>query len=184
MGGNETSVTHFESNLSVSNGGLLLALPALLNNGLLHKIEGHFSIEGAHYYRMDQLVLVICLLILGRVKNFDQIKNEPVGEWGKIMGLDRIPVAKTIRLRLGDFCKDPAKVTEWASSLSQLWLENNPDDAGCLYIDGHMRLYHGNQTKLPRHFVSRQQHTALRWYVGTIEREGDPSSIERNLWAD
>ncbi|MBU1564334.1 MAG: hypothetical protein KJ630_01745 [Proteobacteria bacterium] len=28
---------------------------------------------------------------------------------------------------------------------------------GCLYIDGHVRVYNGHQTKLPRHYVSRQK---------------------------
>jgi hypothetical protein len=36
-------------------------------------------------------------------------------------------------------------------------MENAPDLAGTLYIDGHVRVYHGHQTALPRHYVARQK---------------------------
>jgi len=32
-----------------------------------------------------------------------------------------------------------------------------PEHAGILYIDGHVRVYNGHQTKLPRHYVARQK---------------------------
>ena len=32
-----------------------------------------------------------------------------------------------------------------------------PEQAGVLYIDGHVRLYNGRQTQLPRHYVARQR---------------------------
>jgi homospermidine synthase len=31
-----------------------------------------------------------------------------------------------------------------------------PEQAGILYIDGLVRVYHGGQTRLPRHHVARQ----------------------------
>jgi hypothetical protein len=36
-------------------------------------------------------------------------------------------------------------------------MEADPDAAGTLYVDGHVRVYHGKQTKLPRRYVSRQR---------------------------
>jgi hypothetical protein len=36
-------------------------------------------------------------------------------------------------------------------------MEATPDSAGVLYIDGHVRVYHGDQTKLPRHYVTREK---------------------------
>jgi prepilin-type processing-associated H-X9-DG protein len=32
-----------------------------------------------------------------------------------------------------------------------------PESAGVLYVDGHVRVYHGHKTKLPRHYVARQR---------------------------
>ena len=37
------------------------------------------------------------------------------------------------------------------------WMELAPEQAGVLYIDGHVRVYNGNQTQLPRHHVARQK---------------------------
>jgi hypothetical protein len=36
-------------------------------------------------------------------------------------------------------------------------MEAAPEQAGTLYIDGHVRVYNGHQTKLPRHYVARQK---------------------------
>jgi prepilin-type processing-associated H-X9-DG protein len=41
--------------------------------------------------------------------------------------------------------------------LSHDWLEAAPELAGALYVDGHVRLYHGDQTALPKRYVSRQR---------------------------
>ena len=32
-----------------------------------------------------------------------------------------------------------------------------PEQAGTLYVDGHVRVYNGDQTELPRHYVARQR---------------------------
>ncbi len=32
-----------------------------------------------------------------------------------------------------------------------------PEQAGVLYIDGHVRVYNGSQTPWPRHYVARQR---------------------------
>lgn len=36
-------------------------------------------------------------------------------------------------------------------------MKADPANAGILYVDGHTRVYHGSQTKLPRHHVARQR---------------------------
>ena len=36
-------------------------------------------------------------------------------------------------------------------------MEDGPELAGALSVDGHVRLYHGGQTKLPKRYVSRQR---------------------------
>jgi hypothetical protein len=36
-------------------------------------------------------------------------------------------------------------------------MENAPDAAGTLYIDGHVRVYHGHLTKLPKRPISRDK---------------------------
>ncbi len=36
-------------------------------------------------------------------------------------------------------------------------MEEYPEMAGILYVDGHVRVYSGNKTSLPKRYVSRQK---------------------------
>ena len=45
----------------------------------------------------------------------------------------------------------------WMNALSKTWMEHDPDEAGYLYVDAHIRVYHGHQANLPRRFVSRER---------------------------
>ena len=38
-----------------------------------------------------------------------------------------------------------------------MWINASPQEASILYVDGHVRVYNGQQTKLPRHYVARQR---------------------------
>lgn len=33
----------------------------------------------------------------------------------------------------------------------------SPEAAAVLYVDGHVRVYHGAQTRLPKHYVARER---------------------------
>lgn len=81
--------------------------------------------------------------------------SEPA-ELGKVIGLDRIPEVKTLRRKV-EWISQQGKVGEWSRELGKSWLEDGPDLAGILYIDGHVRVYNGKKTKLPKRFVSRQK---------------------------
>jgi hypothetical protein len=41
--------------------------------------------------------------------------------------------------------------------MCRYWMASAPEQAGVLYIDGHVRVYNGQQTQLPRHHVARQK---------------------------
>jgi len=56
-----------------------------------------------------------------------------------------------------DYLAEQNKSDEFSSLLSKQWLEESKYAAGILYVDGHMRIYNGSQTKLPKHFISRQR---------------------------
>ncbi len=46
---------------------------------------------------------------------------------------------------------------------------------GFLYVDGHVRVYHGAQTELPRHYVARQRlclRATTDYWIN--DRAGDP----------
>jgi hypothetical protein len=140
---------------SVAQGGVLWALPALLANGLLRHAHTCFRLPKG-FYSLIQVFLLLGYMALARIKTIEQLQYHPAGEWGKLLGLDRIPEVRTLREKVKVLAQ-PEAVCEWGQTLSQEWMEQEPEAAGFLYVDGHVRVYHGAQTKLPRRYVARQR---------------------------
>jgi hypothetical protein len=136
--------------------GVLCALPALLALGLLRHSRTHFTLPPG-YYPLESIFLTMAFTALGRMASLEALRYQPPGEWGKILGLDRLPEVKTLRGKLAELSADAAKVHQWSSALAKEWMEAEPDCAGTLYIDGHVRVYHGTLTQLPRRYVARQK---------------------------
>ena len=145
----------FQRSLDVANGGVLFALPALLACGLLRHTGKHFSLPPG-YYRLDSIFVLLALMALARLKHIESLRYCAPGEWGKLLGLDRVPEVRTSRekFKLLSRAEQP---TKWSADLCRDWMEAAPDEASMLYVDGHIRVYYGNQTKLPPHYVSRQR---------------------------
>ncbi len=147
--------TRFETCRDVSFGSVLCALPALTQNGLFEHLAQCFpSLSG--YYTTVQVVILLAYMALCRIKTVERLQYESPGELGKLLGLDRVPEVRCLRHKLTALSQGNAP-ERWAGLLSRDWLEGDPDLAGTLYVDGHVRLYHGHQTALPRRYVSRQR---------------------------
>jgi transposase len=146
--------TRFQDCRDVSYGGALCALPALSENGLFSHLETLPVLLG--YYMKLHVILLLAYMALCRIKAVERIQYEKPGELGKLMGLDRIPEVRCLRKKMSQLSQDQAP-EKWAGVLSRDWMEQNPELAGMLYVDGHVRLYHGQLTQLPRRFVSRQR---------------------------
>jgi hypothetical protein len=141
--------------LDVPHGGVLLALPALLALGLLRHTEKHFNLPKG-YYRLDSIFLLLAFMALARMKSLEALRYHPPGEWGKLLGLDRVPEVRTMRDKVNTLATQ-GKPALWSVELCKDWMEALPDEATAFYIDGHVRVYHGEQTKLPKCFVSREK---------------------------
>lgn len=147
--------SQFKTLVDIPNGGVLWALPALLMNGLLHHTRDYFHLPKG-FYSLTQIILLLAYLALARLRAHEELRYTQVGEWGKLLGLDRIPEVRTLRKKL-KYLTTHGNVSGWSASLSQEWLKEDPKAAGVLYVDGHIRPYYGHQTKLPRRYVSRQR---------------------------
>lgn len=155
LGGITEAVVEFECCSDVSSGGVLFSLPALLSNGLLYKSEEYFQFPDG-FYGLSNLLIILGFLVLLRVKSLEGVRYMPPGELGKLVGLDRIPEVKTLRQKVS-LLSDNGNVGRWQNELSRYWMESSPQLAGYLYVDGHVRVYYGKQTKLPRRYVSRER---------------------------
>jgi hypothetical protein len=146
--------TRFETCRDVSFGGVLCALPALAENGLFRHIHCLAQLRG--YYSTLHVLVLLAHMALCRIKVVEQLQYEPPGELGKLLGLDRVPEVRCLRYKLAALSIDDGP-EKWAGRLSRDWLEATPDVAGALYVDGHVRLYHGSLTALPKRYVARQR---------------------------
>ncbi len=153
----ECAPRQFERANDVPNAAVLLALPALLAQGLLRHTRTHYQLP-AGYYSLETIFLVLALLALTRCPSLEQARYSAPGEWGRLLGLDRIPEVKTLRAKLSVLCEQPGRAERWSAALAQEWLAADaPESAGVFYADGHVRVYHGELTALPRRYVARQK---------------------------
>ena len=149
------ATTRFEASQDVAMGGLLAGLPALCANGLLTGLGRHLKLPRGFYSALH-ILLVLGFMALGRIKRPEHLRQTSPGELGKVIGLDRVPEVRTLREKVHLLAKtgDPAA---WMRDLAKLWMESEPEEAGYLYVDGHVRVYHGEQARLSKRYVSRER---------------------------
>jgi hypothetical protein len=131
----------------------LLLLPFLEQTGLF-SFRSYYQELAKGYYYIDFVILFLSFMYLRRIKNPEQLKYYSPGEFGKIMGLDRVPEAKCFRGKLAEICSQQ-KSGEWNMALANQWSLTGENDF--YYIDGHVQVYNGYQAKLGKKHVSRQK---------------------------
>jgi transposase-like protein len=151
----DQACARFEHCHDVQFGGLLSGLPALSANGLYSGLGKHLSLEGGYYSAMH-IVTILAFMALARIRRPEGLRHIPPGEFGKTLGLDRVTEVKTLRRKIGELASSGSP-REWQRDLARQWMEDDPDEAGYLYLDGHVRVYHGSCAKLPKRYVSRDR---------------------------
>lgn len=145
----------FSRAVDVPSGGLLLAVPALLATGLLKDTAKHFSLPRG-YYQLGHVFVLVAFMAMARLRSIEQLRYQSPGEWGKLLGLDRVPEVRTLREKIRHLAHE-GQPEAWSAELCSQWMNDDPEAAATLYVDGHVRVYHGHQTKLPRHYVARER---------------------------
>jgi len=147
--------TRFERATDVPMAGLLCGLPALCVNGLLSGVGKHLSLPKGFYSALH-ILLLLGFMALGRIRRPEGLRSIPPGEFGKVIGLDRVPEVRTMRQKIG-LMATTGNPQAWGQELSQSWMQADPQEAGYLYVDGHVRVYDGKLANLPKRFVSRER---------------------------
>jgi hypothetical protein len=156
MGGLVAAPVQFEATCDVPKGGVLLALPALLAVGLLRHTAALYQLPNG-FYGIAGIFLLLALQALARIKSVEQLRYVAPGEWGKLLGLDRIPEVRTLRQKLGILCQEAGRALRWNTELAQEWIAGQRESEMIFYVDGHVRVYHGDLTPLPHHYVARER---------------------------
>ena len=145
----------FEPTEAVAGAGVLLALPALLGQGLLDVTEGVFGRLRNGFFGLRAVLLTFAFMGLLRLRTPEQLKGRAPGELGLLLGLDRAPEVKTLRRKLEEMGRRGLAPT-LQQRFAEHWTESDPDQVGLLYLDGHVRVYHGRKHALPKHYVQKR----------------------------
>lgn len=133
--------------------GALLAIPVLVASGVFEEADATYGSIGPAFYGLRTILLTLLLLALLRVKRPENLKEYSPAALGRILGLDRAPEVKTVRRKLTQM-GDSDKCLSFLEKLVKRRIEAHSDALGFLYVDGHVRVYHG-QVELPKTHVAR-----------------------------
>jgi hypothetical protein len=141
---------------AVRAGGVLLALPAVLSLGLLDAGQQVYGALKNGFYGLQATLLCLTFMALLRIRTPEQLQGQPPGELGRLLGLDRAPEVKTLRRKLAELAAR-RQATPFSQRLAERWVRDHADAVGLLYVDGHVRPYHGTTQTLPEAYVTRRR---------------------------
>lgn len=146
----------FEAASAVSHAGALVAVPALLGLGLLEVGEKVYGNLRNGFYGLRSMLMCLAFMGLLRIRTPERMQFEAPGELGILLGLDRVPEAKTIRRKLAEMAQRMLAY-RFSAALAEGWVRQARGAVGLLYVDGHVRAYHGEKHHLSKTHVARRR---------------------------
>lgn len=173
MGQLEDATPMFASTENLPGAGVLLAIPSLIESGLLSVARKIYGSLGPAFYGLRTTLVTSVLLALMRIPRPETLKEYSPGDLGRIVGLDRIPEVKTLRRKLAQLAA-MKKSRELGLEMARLRIAERGRTLGFLYVDGHVREYHGKRA-ISKAYVTRKRIAA----PGTTDywindQKGDP----------
>jgi transposase len=164
----------FREGSAVAGVGVLLALPCLVESGLLQISRKLYGDIGPAFYGLRTMLLTLLLMALLRIKRPEHLKEKDPAAFGRLLGLDRAPEVKTLRRGLTRLAAHHC-AEQLGADLARMRVDRRGHLMGFLYVDGHVRAYHGERTISSNAYVARR-HLAMPattdYWVN--DRSGDP----------
>ena len=149
----------FREGTSVPAVGVLLALPCLVESGLFRISRKLYGEIGPAFYGLRTTLLTLLLMALLRIKRPEQLKERDPAAFGRLLGLDRAPEVKTLRRRLTRIAAQHC-AEQLGAELARMRVDQRGHRMGFLYVDGHVRAYHGQRPITSNAYVARR-HLAM-----------------------
>lgn len=151
----EDAAPRFRSERAVPRAGVLLAVAPLLASGVFECAQDIYGTLAPAFYGLRTSLLAMLLMALLRIKCPEALKEHSPGALGCILGLDRAPEVKTLRRKLARLAA-VGRATDFGRALAERRIAQHGQALGFLYVDGHVRVYHGKHT-LPKAFVPQRR---------------------------
>ena len=164
----------FREGASVPGVGVLLALPCLVESGLFRISRRLYGEIGPAFYGLRTTLLTLLFMALLRIKRPEHLKERDPAALGRLLGLDRAPEVKTLRRRLTRLAAHHC-AEQLGAELARLRVDQRGHLMGFLYVDGHVRAYHGQRAIASKAYVARR-HLAMPASIDywINDRSGDP----------
>jgi len=143
----------FRPGRSIPHAGVLLAIPALVESGVLDCARAVFGGIGPAFFGLRTTVVTMLLMALLRIKRPEALKEHSPPDLGRLVGLDRAPEVKTLRRKLTRLAS-LGRAVEFGRALAHRRVASHGAAMGFLYVDGHVRAYHGSR-EIPKTHVAR-----------------------------
>jgi hypothetical protein len=153
MGKIEAADPVFAKTENLPGAGVLLAIPALVGSGLLSVARKIYGSLGPAFYGLRTTLVASVLLALLRIPRPETLKEHSPRDLGRIVGLDRMPEVKTLRRKLARLAA-MKRSRELGLEMARRRMAERGRTLGFLYVDGHIRAYHGKRT-IPKAYLSR-----------------------------
>jgi len=163
----------FGAGTQVPGVGVLLAIPALVDSGVLCVARDIYGSIGPAFYGLRTTLVTLLLMALWRVKRPEGLKERSPRQLGQVLGLDRAPEVKTLRGKLARLAAH-GRAAEFGRALARHRVAVRGHALGFLYVDGHVRAYHGKR-EIPKTHVTRMRISmpaTTDYWVN--EAEGEP----------
>jgi transposase len=149
----------FRAGSSVPGAGVLLALPCVVESGLFRISRKLYGEIGPAFYGVRTTLLTLVLMALLRIKRPEHLKERDPAAFGRLLGLDRAPEVKTLRRGLTRLAAHHC-AEQLGAELARLRVDQRGHLMGFLYVDGHVRAYHGQRAIASSAYVPRR-HRAM-----------------------
>jgi prepilin-type processing-associated H-X9-DG protein len=149
------AVPIFAAGQRLPGAGVLLALPAVVRSGVIDCAREVYGGIGPAFFGLRTTVVTLVLMALLRIRSPENLKERPPVDLGRVIGLDRAPEVKTLRRKLARLAAT-GRATEFGRALARCRVATHGQALGFLYVDGHVRVYHG-QRDLPKAHVTRMR---------------------------
>jgi DNA-binding CsgD family transcriptional regulator len=139
----------------VPRAGVLLALPSLVASGVFDVARDIYGTIGPAFYGLRTTLVATLLMALLRIKRPEALKEHSPVDLGRLLGLDRAPEVKTLRRKLSRLAGF-GQAAAFGHLLASRRVASMGEALGFLYVDGHVRVYHGKHS-IPKTHVARMR---------------------------
>jgi hypothetical protein len=171
----DDAVPVFAPAASVPRAGVLLAIPGVVESGVVEAARAVYGVRALApaFYGLRTTVVAFVLLALLRIKRPEALKEHAPPDLGRILGLDRVFEVKTLRKKLAQLASQGG-AEQFGRDLARRRVAQRGRMLGFLYVDGHVRVYHGKH-KIPKAHVPQMRLAVpgtTDYYVN--DKHGDP----------